>query len=382
MANETTRGDSAPAKTLEPRLLVMSAIGRLGRFGNQIFQYAFLRIAARASGAEVQCHPWIGQALFGQKEPPVTAALTPLFETGSNLSAMLGHAPEFQPYVEKATGKKGRKVGVEAMREGVEPGDLIGLFQWHTSAYAPHKEYFRSLFQPREDLLPWLEEPLTILRKRGRTIVAIHLRIGDYRWLPQYSFTLMPSPEWWVEWLDSIWGTLDNPVLFVCSNNVAAVRHVFSRYNPVTYPDCKLEPPERLRGKNADFYRDYYVMTQADVLGISNSSFSFSAAMLNERAKLFVRPHWDFATRFTTFDPWNSDPLLFMKGTERTLTKSYGQMLRTARDQHGIKGAIATAVLHYPVGIAIITALRVNIAWKGFGVRGVFNFFTRRPIGA
>jgi len=360
----------------------MSAIGRFGRFGNQIFQYAFLRIAARASGAEVQCNPWIGCDLFGHNEPPVTAGLTPLFETGSNLSALLDHVPEFQPYVEKATGKKGRTVGIEGLKEGVEPGDLIGLFQWHTSAYAPHKEFFRSLFQPCEDLLPWLDEPLSILRQRGKTVVAIHLRIGDYKWLPQYSFTLIPSPEWWVEWLDSIWETLDSPVLFICSNDVAAVRHIFAKYNPVTAQDCSLKPPPRLRGKDVDFYRDYYVMTQADVLGGSNSSFSFSAAMLNERAKLFVRPHWDFATRFTTFDPWNSGPLLFMKGTEITLIKSYKLMLRTAREQYGLRGAIATAVLHHPVGIAIVTALRVNIAWKGFGVRGVFNFFTRRPVNA
>jgi protein subunit release factor A len=46
-------------------VLTMSSIGKLGRFGNQLFQYAFLRICAERSGARIECPPWVGQALFG-----------------------------------------------------------------------------------------------------------------------------------------------------------------------------------------------------------------------------------------------------------------------------------------------------------------------------
>src|SRR5678815_5449560 len=81
----------------DPRILTMTALGRLGRFGNQIFQYAFLKICARTSGASVQTQPWVGQALFGQNDPPVSVSLEPLVESGSTMESMLGIVPEFIP---------------------------------------------------------------------------------------------------------------------------------------------------------------------------------------------------------------------------------------------------------------------------------------------
>jgi len=38
-------------------VLTMSSLGQLGRFGNQLFQYAFLRICAQKAGALVECPP-------------------------------------------------------------------------------------------------------------------------------------------------------------------------------------------------------------------------------------------------------------------------------------------------------------------------------------
>ena len=356
----------------------MPALGRLGRFGNQIFQYAFLKIAARASGAEVQTDPWVGQALFGHNDPPVTVALEPLVEFGSTLESVLEIVPEFMPYLEKTTGRKPGYIPVEAMTDGTRSGNIIGLFQWHSSVYRPHKDYFRSLFQPCDDLRPWLDEPITEMRKRGKTIVALHLRTGDYQWLPQMSWTLMPPLRWWAEWLASVWKDLDEPVLYLCSNNVDAVRPWFKEFNPVTSDDFPTRPPARLKGVPVGFYRDYYVMTQADVLAASNSTFSFTAAMLNERAKLFVRPHWDFGTRFTEFDPWNADPLLFKSGTDRLLLKGYRRMLQVARETQGIKGVVASALLYYPVGTATILGLRLKFAFGERGWRGVRDLVLRR----
>lgn len=73
---DTFQKDAADTKSIsidstatssEP-VLTMSSLGQLGRFGNQLFQYAFLRICARNSGARVECPPWIGQTLFGHKD--------------------------------------------------------------------------------------------------------------------------------------------------------------------------------------------------------------------------------------------------------------------------------------------------------------------------
>jgi hypothetical protein len=50
-------------------------------------------------------------------------------------------------------------------------------------------------------------------------------------------------------------------------------------------------------------------LSQCDIVAISNSSFSFAACMLNEKGKLFFRPHLS-AKKLIPFDPWNSEPIL------------------------------------------------------------------------
>lgn len=360
-----------PGKDPEPLILTMSALGQLGRFGNQIFQYAFLRICAKASGATIQCAPWVGQSLFGHSDPAVSVALNALVETGPNADALLELVPEFIPYVDKISGKEARPIGIEALSEGTGSGDLLGFFQWHTSAYRPHKDFFRSLFKPAEDIRAWIDEPMAALRREGKTVVAIHLRAGDYKWIPQFAWTLMVPPQWWVEWLDTIWDQLDDPVLYLCGDDVGAVRHWFSKYNHVTSDDLEMQPPEGLRNSSVGFYRDFFVMTQADVLGISNSTFSFSAAMLNERAHTFVRPHWDFETRFTTFDPWDADPLLRLSGKRRPILKNYLEMLRVARRTKGINGQLMDVLVHHPASTAALLRYRLGFAYRTRGLRAV-----------
>jgi glycosyl transferase family 11 len=378
-----TTGDSPKEEKKEDAtgggsVLTMSTIGKFGRFGNQIFEYAFLRICARASNAGVECAVWPGQPLFGHYDPPVSGGRVPRVERGSNLDGILVAVPEFMPYLERATAKLPERIGVEAMTEGVEPGEIIGLFQWHTGAYRPFKDFFRSLFQPCDDLREWIDEPLKLMRRRGKTIVAVHLRTGDYKFLPQFSWTLMVPPQWWVKWLDSIWDKLDEPVLYLCSNDVSAVRHWFAKYNPVTADDLEVDTPERLKGLGVGFYRDYYVMTQADVLAISNSTFSFSAAMLNERAQRFVRPTWDFQNPIVDFDPWDSSPLLFLDGADAKLKKRYGQMMRIERELKGRRSALAAALLYRPAGSVLMLWIRFRLAYAGRGLRGVFDFLLRR----
>ncbi len=343
-------------------VLGMSAIGQLGRFGNQVFQYAFLRIAARAGGATPECGAWIGQHLFGHKEAAVSGGLRPLIETGSSLEPLLELAPEFIPYLERLYQQEPGKVGMEALETGSDSGDLIGFFQWHTRAYLPHRDFFRSLFVPCADMREWLYEPVMKLRERGRTVVAIHLRTGDYKWLPHLGQTMMVPASWWADWLDSIWNDLDDPVLYVCSNDVSAVTAHFARFNPVTAHDLITPPPDRLKGKDVAFYRDYYVMTQADILATSNSTFSFSAAMMNERATMFVRPTWESGRHFVEFDPWNAEPLLFLEGGRKRLIKPYRAMMRKAVESEGIRGALASALVYHPAGVAIILAIRLKIA--------------------
>jgi hypothetical protein len=109
------------AKSVNTPVLTISSLGRLGRFGNQIFQYAFLRICAAKSGAHVECPP-------------------------------------------------------EAIEKGLKDVDLWGFFEFPSHLLRPHQEYFRSLFQPVPELADPLREALTTMRSKAKTIVGIHIR--------------------------------------------------------------------------------------------------------------------------------------------------------------------------------------------------------------
>ena len=45
-------------------MFCMTRLGQMGRMGNQLFQYAFLRTLARRRGTQFFCPPWIGDEIF------------------------------------------------------------------------------------------------------------------------------------------------------------------------------------------------------------------------------------------------------------------------------------------------------------------------------
>lgn len=102
----------------------MSRLGHFGRFGNQVFQYAFGRLYAARHGLRYQAPQWAGSELFGHNDPPITdLGLQMLFEPENN--SILTRLP--QPVVNV---------------------DLLGYFQYHTSYYAPQQAAFRDLYRP------------------------------------------------------------------------------------------------------------------------------------------------------------------------------------------------------------------------------------------
>lgn len=60
-------------------------------------------------------------------------------------------------------------------------------------------------------------------------------------------------------------------------------------------------------GGGARFYPDWFLLTQCNHLAISNSAFSFTAAMLSERYIDFVRPS-SIDKRLVPFDPLDAEP--------------------------------------------------------------------------
>ena len=242
----------------------MRDLGRFGRFGNQVWQYMYQNTYAKEHDLTIQTPKWIGQYLFGISDAPIAEILPTPFRD------------------EKIVGGF----------------NIHGYFQYHTERYQSQKEYIKKLFAPTSEIKAMVSPAVEDLRSKGKTIVGLHLRRGDY--CSRATRYLTPT-KCYLGWLDSIWDTLDEPVLFVASDEPDKIVDDFARYNPISCYEAK---PEQ-----APFYQDYYILTQCDVLAISNSSFSYTASMFNDRCKIFMRPEF-VEHQLIPYDPWDALPFL------------------------------------------------------------------------
>jgi FkbM family methyltransferase len=274
--------DNFQSIVLNKSTITMSTLGKMGRFGNQIFEYAFLKIYAEQHNLNVETPSWIGQYLFGHKDPPISQQL-----------------PKFKERIDRVELSLSRVLNSPTPLKNV---DLWGYFQYHTSYYAQHKNYFCSLFQPVLSIEKKVRKGWEKLQAQGKTIIGIHLRRTDAGSGPYY---ITPSDRY-KEWLAEFWETLNEPVLFIASDELDAVINDFQEYEPITVKDLDIELPK------SDFYPDFYILSCCDIVAISNSSFSFAACMLNNQAKLFFRPSL-VSHKLIPFDPWDSDVLLHEK---------------------------------------------------------------------
>ncbi|MDR3518196.1 MAG: tetratricopeptide repeat protein [Azospirillaceae bacterium] len=250
----------------------MSSLGSNGRFGNQLLQYAVLRLYGAEHGISVETPDWIGRDLFELNDPWLSAGLVPLREEDADLAASLNRSSAI-------------------VYRGV---DVRGYFAWHTAAFVRHKALFQSLFRLGSKAATAIAPPVARLRARGRTLVALHIRHGDFGYGP---FWIAPS-AWYRDWLQQIWTDLDDPVLYLATDDPTVIRD-FVDFRPISSADLMAPLP------GAEFLLDFEVLAEADVVAIANSSFSRVASMLNNQGRCFMRPNPD-RRAMVAFDPWDS----------------------------------------------------------------------------
>ncbi|KKL95892.1 hypothetical protein LCGC14_1850020 [marine sediment metagenome] len=282
---------------MSSNLITMSLLGKYGRFGNQLFQYAFLQTYARTWGLEVQTAPWVGEDLFGLPSRPVTVKLPAYEERHDNTH---GIYKPLLPVSDEASGH-----------------DFCGYAQYHTSYYSSFLAIIRNLFWPRKEVLDRLAPALVKFQDMGRTRIGIHIRRGDYGRLIHY----ITPVAWYKQWLTEHWQAFDDPVLFMATEDRALAKE-FAEYSPVlaedlginlkTEPlpsytylhhDMKTRDPHQM-----DFYPDFWLLQNCEVIAAGNSTFSFVAAMLNVNLQQFWRSHLPTQS-FVRVDPWDAHPL-------------------------------------------------------------------------
>ncbi|MEO8196368.1 MAG: alpha-1,2-fucosyltransferase [Thermoanaerobaculia bacterium] len=264
--------------------LASSTLGAIGRFGNQLLQYGFLRLYAERHGFELETPPWIGSELFGCREPPVTAGRRVVTELEFGL---------FDAAFET--------------REPTEGIDLWGWFQVDTTTLARQRRLFCEILEPRPQIAERLNLALRRLCAGGRTPVGLHLRRGDFQgpWghpLVDRRYLATPVARY-RDWLEGLWPTLEHPVLFVASDETLDVPAELGDFEHETARSLDVEMPA------APFYPDFFLLSRCAALAASNSSFSFAAAMLAPASTVCVRPVPE-SRQLERFDPWASAPQL------------------------------------------------------------------------
>ena len=289
-------GETFPHRTarvqsrIDGPLLHFPSLGIDGRFGNQIFQYAFLRLAAKAQGLTAATPDWVGRYLFQCDEPTISGYLPFVKDEEIDVPAALAGVSSRQ------------------RRSLLGQASIHGYFADHTRDYSPYRAAFQSIFDPAPWIQPYADGLVQRLRAKGSTVIAIHIRRGDMVTHPE--FWIAPV-SWYVEWLRSTWGTVPAPVLYVSTDDLSVLDD-FAEFRPVSSGD--LTDPF----VGAEYYPDWYILTQADMVAISNSTFSFTASLLNTASRHFVRPSRHFQM-LVPYEPWNSPPLI-----ERDLARTDG----------------------------------------------------------
>ncbi|MFN3077992.1 MAG: hypothetical protein ABT940_14190, partial [Alphaproteobacteria bacterium] len=167
---------------------------------------------------------------------------------------------------------------------------------WTLYRFRPaFRDMVRGWLKPRTMWKPFLDPLLEALRSRGRTVVAMHLRRGDFVEI-NYPIT---ETRWGLEWLKAHWAELDDPVLYLASDELPKVIQDFQRYNPVTRAD--LGPA----WEGLEYLQDFYMLMNADILAVSRSSgFSFLAALLGREGARTLA--YDAAADgLVLVDPWD-----------------------------------------------------------------------------
>lgn len=260
----------------------MSSLGQNGRFGNQLFQYAFVKHYAKQHRLTAEVPPWVGNTLFGTKDPIPHKAYRRIYQTNydhPDYDDIAGNVPPL------------RNV------------DIWGWFQFPTLfASSKDKNFFRSLFTPTPQIKTPLLHAISRLTDGRRTLIAAHLRRGDFG----YDCFFTAPTRWYLEWLEKIWSEVNDPILYLASDEPHKVLRDFTAYNPVSRADLG---DLGLIDNLCPAFPDFFVLTQAFKLAISNSSFSFSASMLNVKATEFVRPRLS-AAKLIPFNPFTSPALI------------------------------------------------------------------------
>jgi hypothetical protein len=271
----------------------MSNLGKNGRFGNQIFQYFFLKIIEMELDCEISTTQWIGNTIFN-------IAKTIPIEESTN----------FLRLERIATRNDSPDLHLEQIKKIIRTNnfnriDISGYFQYHTKYLKKYQGKFEGTFGIDDSITRMANEALKKLKMDSQPLIALHYRAGDYLEHEKYNHPIFvpPSIDAISQKIDGIYSQIKekNPIIYLASDDLpyASALLLSKGISHITSLDFGFD-------KNEDdlLALDFTLFTLADILLISNSSFSFAAAMLSKKGKYFFRPRIE-DKKYVAFDPWD-----------------------------------------------------------------------------
>jgi hypothetical protein len=177
-----------------------------------------------------------------------------------------------------------------------------------TSSFKSFQSKLQAAFELKPEIQIVFQEKKNQL-VGARPLIVAHFRQGDYyeaQKRMQHVY-VMPMSAYHDELSDFVSNMPDSFVYFA-SEKVQPILPLFEFFHPVTFENFDLKGVFQDLQTDLPLFFDYYMMTQADHLLISNSTLSFSAAMMNSKASTLKRPHFLTQT-FRSFDPWSENAL-------------------------------------------------------------------------
>ena len=260
-----------PGNTDPDASIAISSLSNYGRFGQQMSEYLLLYLYARKNGLSLETPEWVGHYFFDLDDPVLTPYRYVTRKGQGNLLRQKNKFGEIPPIVNVDIWSPGGYL------ENWTPGD--------PGFSSRDRDAIQSRLKPRQLWMPYLQPALNKLNAAGKTIVALHLRRGD-----RVAMNNITQTSLYLDWLAQIWTTLEAPILFLASDEIDSVKKDFLQYQPLSLIDLT-EP-----WKNNEYLQDFYILMNCDILGISTGGFAANAALLNNRANLFVVPSSDNLT--------------------------------------------------------------------------------------
>ena len=260
-----------------------SALGRVGQFGNQLFQIMHLLLSSLRHNARASTCAW---------------PLNHYFRLGFLEAPGQGRKWEVAPGMWQI-------MAVWALEELPDDIDYHAHLQWIAPFLSRHAAFLNRCFDLKPEWAAPARRMIDALRAGGTTLTAFHVRRTDYLSAVHENIWHREIP---IDWYRRALETRRESTIFAASDDLEYVEQALPGMTLISHRQlgaCGLPP----------LLIDHCVMRAADTLLMVNSTFSRTAGLLAAAAQNTLLPSLREGA-FACYSPWH-DPVFWSRFEDR-----------------------------------------------------------------